>query len=54
MKGTDEYPQLMASIGVASAQSNAYNVDRLKEAVDQYKENMVRFKDTLMKERGEG
>ena len=54
MKSTDEDPQLLASIGVAVAQANAYNVDRLKETVDQYKENMVRVKDTLIKERGEG
>ena len=37
MKGTIEDPQLMASIGVAAAQTNAYNVDKLKEIVDQYK-----------------
>ena len=44
----------MASISVVFDQSNTYNVDILKETVDQYKENMVRVKDTLMKERGEG
>ena len=54
MKGIDEDPQLMASIGVAVAQENAYNVDKLKETIDQYKEKMVKVKDTLMKERGEG
>ena len=52
MKGTDDDPQLMALIDVAAAQENFYNVDRLKESVDQYKEKMVRVKDTLMKERG--
>ena len=54
MKGTDEDPQLMPLVNVASTQANAYNVDTLKETVDQYKEKMVRVKDTLMKERGEG
>ena len=54
MKGTYEYTQLMASIGVVDAQENAYNVDKLKETIDQYKEKMVRVKDTLMKEKGEG
>ena len=49
MKGTNEDPQLMASIGVAAAQANAYNVDKLKETIDQYKEKMVRVKDPLMK-----
>ena len=43
----------MASINITTNQENAYNVDRLKETVDQYKEKMVRVKDTLMKERGE-
>ena len=42
----------MASISVVFDQSNTYNVDILKETVYQYKENMVRVKDTLMKERG--
>ena len=54
MKGTNEDPQQMASISVHCAQANAYDVDRLKESVDQYKEKMVKVKDTLMKERGEG
>ena len=49
MKGTDEDLPLMASIGVAAAQANAYNVGILKETVDQYKEKMERVKDTLMK-----
>ena len=47
MKSIDEYPKLMASIGVTT-------MDILKEIVDQYKDKMVRVKDTLMKERGEG
>ena len=54
MKGTDEYPQPMASFGVATAQENSYNIHRLKEIVYQYKEKMVRVKDTMMKERGDG
>ena len=29
-------------------------MDKLKETIYQYKEKMVRVKDTLMKERGEG
>ena len=49
MKGTDEDPQLMASMSVAATQANAYNVGRLKETVGQQKEKMVRTKDTLMK-----
>ena len=54
MKGTNEYLQPMASIGVVVAQENAYNVDKLRETIDQYKEKMVRVKDNLLKERGEG
>ena len=54
MKGNDKDPQLMALITIPATQGNSYNVDRLKEITDQYKENMVRMKDTLMKERGEG
>ena len=54
MKGTEEYPQLMDSIRVTGAQANSYNVDKLKETVEKYKEKTGRVKDTLTKERGEG
>ena len=37
MKNTNEYPRQMASIGVGAAQKNAYNVNKLKGVVDQYK-----------------
>ena len=49
MKNTDEYPRQMALINVAVAQEIAYNVDKLKGVVDQYKENMVKMKETLIK-----
>ena len=54
MQGTNEDPQLMESISVATAQANANNIDKLMENVDQYKEKMIKMKDTLVKERGEG
>ena len=44
----------MASISVISAQANADKIDKLMENADQYKEKMIRMKDTLLKERGEG
>ena len=40
----------MTSIGIADAQANAYNVSKMKGAVDQYKEKMAQMKDTLRKE----
>ena len=54
MKGTDEDPQLMAPISVATSQANTYNVDKLKETANQYKEKMVIMKDTMVKEEEKG
>ena len=44
----------MASIGIATAQVNAYNVSKLKGVVDQYKDKMTQMKETLRKEKGVG
>ena len=44
----------LASINVATAQANAYNVSKLKGVVDQYKEKIAQMKETLRKEQGEG
>ena len=40
----------MASIGIATAQANAYNVSKLKGAVERYKDKMAQMKETLRKE----
>ena len=40
----------MASISIAIAHANAYNVSKLKGAVDQYKDKMAWMKETLSKE----
>ena len=40
----------MASIGIATAHVNYYNVSKLKGAVDQYKDKMEQMKETLRKE----
>ena len=44
VQNVDEDPQKMASIGVATAQENAYNVSKMKGAVDQYKNKMAQMK----------
>ena len=49
MKNTDEDPEQMASVSVATAQENAYNVSKLKGAIDQYKYKMAQMKETLRK-----
>ena len=54
VKNVDEDPDHMASISVATAQANAYNVSKLKGAVDQYKDNMTQMKETLRKDQGVG
>ena len=41
VKNIEEDPEHMASIGIATAQENAYNVSKLKGAVDQYKDKMA-------------
>ena len=54
IKYVDEDSKQMASIGVETAHVNAYNVSKLKGAVDQYKDKMAQMKETLKKEQGEG
>ena len=54
VKNTDEYPNQMDSLTIAAAHARAYNVGKLKGVVDKYQEKMVKMKETLMKERGEG
>ena len=53
IKNTDENPEQMVWISVPAAQASAYNVGKLKGAIDQYKENMAQMKETLRKEHGE-
>ena len=50
--GTNKNPKLLAMVGVASALTNADNVGKLVEDIDQYKDKMFQMKETLGKERG--
>ena len=54
MDGTNKYPKFMASVSVEAMQSCVDNIYRLIESVENHKENMLKMKDTLVKERGEG
>ena len=54
MQGTNEDPQLLAMASVLAAQANADNVSKLVEDVEHYKQRMLKMKETLVKERGEG
>ena len=51
---TNQDPKFLASISVAAAQANADKVEKLMEDAEHYKEKMIKMKDTLIKERGEG
>ena len=46
-----EDPERLALMGIATAHANAYNVSKLKGAMDQYKDKMAQMKETLRKER---
>ena len=50
VKNIEEDLEQMASIGIATTHVNAYNVSKLKGAVDQYKDKMEQMKETLRKE----
>ena len=50
VKDVEEDLVHMASWGVATAQVNTYNISKIKETVDQYKDRMAQMKDTLRKE----
>ena len=52
MQGTNEDPQFLASVRIAVAQENVDNVNKLVGDVENYKETMLKMKETLVKERG--
>ena len=54
MQGTNEDPQLLAMENIEVEQYNAYNVSKLVEDDEHYKERMLKMKETLVKERIEG
>ena len=54
MQGTNEDPQLLAMASIAATQTNKDNVSKLVEDVEHYKERMLKMKETLVKERGDG
>ena len=52
--GTNKGPKLLAMVGVSSTLTNADNVGKLVDDIDQYKEKLSQMKETIWKERGEG
>ena len=50
LKDVEEDPVRMASLGIATPQVTAYNVSKIKRAVDQYKDKMAQMKEILRKE----
>ena len=44
VKNVEEDPVQMASWGVATTQVNSYNISKLKETIDQYKDRMAQMK----------
>ena len=52
--GTNKDPKFLAFVSIAAAQYDVDNVDKLVEDTEHYKEKMIKMKDTLVKERGEG
>ena len=54
MQGTNEDPQFLASVSIESTRANADNVNKLVGDAKYYKERMIKIKNTLFKERGEG
>ena len=51
---TNQDPKFLASVSIAATQTNVDNFDNLVEYVENYKETVIKMKDTLVKERGEG
>ena len=50
MKNLEEHPKELDSMGIANSYSNARNVDRILENIEQYKGKMVEMKEVLRKE----
>ena len=50
MSNVEEHPKQLASIGIANAYSNAHNINKLIETIEQYKGNIVKMKEVLRKE----
>ena len=50
MKNVKEHPKELACIGIANSYTNAQNVDRLMENIEQYKGKMAEMNEVLRKE----
>ena len=50
VRNVEEDPKKMASMGVATANANAHNINRLTENIDQYKGKMAKMKEIMRKE----
>ena len=50
MSNVEAHPKQLDSMGIANAYSNAHNVDKLTETIEQYKGKMAKMKDVLRKE----
>ena len=44
MSNVEEHPKQLASMGIANAFSNAHNIDKLTETIEQYKVKMAEIK----------
>ena len=50
MSNVEAYPKQVASMGIVNSYSNAHNVDKLTETIEQYKGKMAKMKEVLRKE----
>ena len=54
VEGINKDPKFLPSMNIAAAQDKDDNFDKLVKDAEHYKEMMLKMKDTLVKERGEG
>ena len=54
IKNVEDHPKELASMGIANAYTNAHNVDRIMENIEQYKGKMAEMKEVLRKEENLG
>ena len=50
LRNVEEYPKQLASMGIATAHANYYNINKLIETLDHYKGKMAEMKEVLRKE----
>ena len=50
VKNLEDNPKQLASLGIANAYTNAHNIDKLTETLEQCKGKMAEMKEVLRKE----